>query len=207
MRTFVRSVLDNVTESIDIVGLVAGAGAGAVLGFTYSPAGLPDALLLPVTGITALLGALGTSTALDLALNPARRRLAQARYTDRATPAAVPGTLPEALAEISRATETDAAHRAAQAAYRIDLSKSLLGSADRWRGYTTGEATFYLAPGAVLHHSREEDEYGIPQHHYTLLTAEDPTPVPITNIGQIHQDLLHARKTAETADETVPSTV
>ncbi|MEU9858960.1 hypothetical protein [Streptomyces sp. NPDC047974] len=73
---------------------------------------------------------------------------------------------------------------------------------------TTGDATFYLAPGAVLHHSRTEDEYGIPQHRYTLLTAADPTPVPITNIQQIHEDLaLHAGKTTETAAETVPSTV
>ncbi|MFJ5098991.1 hypothetical protein [Streptomyces sp. NPDC088557] len=51
-----------------------------------------------------------------------------------------------------------------------------------------------------------EDEYGVPQHRYVLLTAADPTPVSITNIGQIHQDLLHVQKTAEAADAAAPST-
>ncbi|MET9954524.1 hypothetical protein ABZ135_23680 [Streptomyces sp. NPDC006339] len=212
MNTFVRRTTAALTEAADTVTMLIGAATGAWTGYTYSPAGLDAALHLPYTGAAALAGALVFSAAADLVLIPVRRRLALS--APLYTPAAggrgvrVPADLDEALGQIGAATETDAAHRAAQAAYRIDLSKSLLSSADRWRGYTTGDATFYLAPGAVLHHSREEDEYGVPQHRYTLLTAEDPTSVPITNIGQIHQDLApRARKTTEAANETAPSTV
>ncbi|MGW6557584.1 hypothetical protein [Streptomyces hydrogenans] len=194
MRALVRSVLDSVVESTDIVGMVAGAGAGAVLGFTYSPAGLPDALLLPVTGITALLGALGTSTALDLALAPVRRRLTQARYTDRTTPATVPGTLPEALAEISRATEHDAAARAAQAAYRIDTARSELRSEERWRGYETGEASYYLAPGVHLYYRPAKNQQGYPRHTYTLLTGDSPEETPVEGLGEIREYLLQRAK-------------
>ncbi|MFJ5787911.1 hypothetical protein [Streptomyces hydrogenans] len=212
MNTFVRRVTAALTEAADMVTMLAGAATGAWTGYTYAPSGLDAVLHLPYTGAAALAGALVFAAAADLVLIPVRRRLAPSAplYPPvlAARGAAVPGNLDEALGQLGAATETDAAHRAAQAAYRIDLSKSLLSSADRWRGYTTGDATFYLAPGAVLHHSREEDEYGVPQHRYVLLTAADPTPVPITNIGQIHQDLaLHARKKAETVDAVVPSTV
>ncbi|MFF6794292.1 hypothetical protein ACFY9C_35080 [Streptomyces filamentosus] len=194
MRTFVRSALDSVVESIDIVGMVAGAGAGAVLGFTYSPAGLPDALLLPVTGITALLGALGTSMALDLVLAPVRRRLVHTRYTDRPAPAAVPGTLSEALTEISRATEHDAAVRAAQAAYRIDNSRSELRSEERWRGYETGEASYYLAPGVHLYYRPAKDQQGYPRHSFTLLTGDSPEETPVEGLGEIREHLLQRSK-------------
>lgn len=98
--------------------------------------------------------------------------------------------------------------RFAQAAYRIDLSDQLLSNPGRWRGYTNGEATYYLAPGAVLHYSREESERGIAEPLYTLLTADDPTPVPVTNVRDILDDLsLRARKTAEALDAVAPSTV
>ncbi|MFB7341211.1 hypothetical protein ACFCZ6_14235 [Streptomyces hydrogenans] len=194
MRALVRSVLDSLMESIDVVGMVAGAAAGAILGFTYSPATLPDTLLLPVTGITALLGAIGTSTALDLALAPVRRRLTQARYTDPTTPATVPGTLPEALAEISQATEHDAAARAAQAAYRIDNARSELRSEERWRGYETGEASYYVAPGVHLYYRANKDQHGYPRHSFTLLTGDSPEETPIEGLGEIHECLLQRTK-------------
>ncbi|MFE9743010.1 hypothetical protein [Streptomyces sp. NPDC006477] len=44
------------------------------------------------------------------------------------------------------AAEDDAACRAAQAAYRIDLNDQLLSNPGQWRGYISGEATYYLAP-------------------------------------------------------------
>ncbi|MFF6888655.1 hypothetical protein ACFY9F_36390 [Streptomyces sp. NPDC012421] len=212
MHTFIRRTTAALTEAADTVTMLAGAATGAWTGYTYVPSGLDAALHLPYTGAAALAGALVFAAAADQVLIPVRRRLAPSTPlyppATGARGAAMPGDLDEALGQIGAATETDAAHRAAQAAYRIDLSKTLLSNPDRWRGYTNGDATFYLAPGAVLHHSREEDEYGVPQHHYVLLTAEDSTPVPITNIGQIHQDLaLRARKTAETADAVAPSTV
>ncbi|MFE9137648.1 hypothetical protein [Streptomyces sp. NPDC007355] len=60
------------------------------------------------------------------------------------------------------AAEDDAARRAAQATYRIDLSDQLLSNPGQWRGYISGEASYYLAPGTVLHYGREENERGPP---------------------------------------------
>ncbi|MFC7979813.1 hypothetical protein ACFUT3_31835 [Streptomyces cinereoruber] len=208
MNTLVRRTAAALTEAADAVTLVAGAATGAWAGYTYVPAGLDAALHLPFTGAAALAGAFAVNAAADLLLAPARR-FAQGLPAYGQEHGAVPDGLDEALGQVAVATEDDAARRAAQAAYRIDLSKSLLSNAERWRGYTTGDATFYLAPGMVLHHHREEDQYGVLQHHYLLLTAEGPTPVPITNIGQLHHELtLHARETTETTvDAVAPSTV
>ncbi|MFE0776443.1 hypothetical protein [Streptomyces sp. NPDC058861] len=209
MNTFVRRTAAALTEAADAVTLVAGAATGAWAGYTYVPAGLDAALHLPFTGAAALAGAFAVNAAADLLLTPARR-FAQniPAYAHTQEQGAVPGDLDEALGQVAVAAEDDAARRAAQAAYRIDLSKGLLSNAERWRGYTTGDAIFYLAPGAVLHHHREEDQYGVLLHRYLLLTAEDPTPVPITNIGQLHHELaLRARETTKATVEVAPSTV
>ncbi|MFC8270399.1 hypothetical protein ACFUIZ_32465 [Streptomyces cinereoruber] len=210
MSTFIRRIAAALTDAADAVTLVAGAATGAWAGYTYVPASLDAVLHLPFTGAAALVGAFAVNAAADLALAPARR-FAQGlpAYAHVEEHGAAPGDLDQALDQVAVATENDAARRASQAAYRIDLSKGLLSNAERWRGYTTGEATFYLAPGAVLHHHREEDQYGVLLHHYLLLTAEDPTPVPITNIGQLHHELaLRARETTETTvDAVAPSTV
>jgi hypothetical protein len=209
VSTFVRRTAAALTDAADAVTLVAGAATGAWAGYTYIPAGLDAVLHLPFTGAAALAGAFAVNAAADLVLAPARR-FAQGipAYAYAEEHGVVPGDLDEALGQVAVATEADAARRAAQAAYRIDLSKSLLSDVERWRGYTTGDATFYLAPGAVLHHSREEDQYGVPQHRYVLLTSEGPTPVPITNIQQLHHELtVRAQATAEPVNETARSTV
>ncbi|MFC8492954.1 hypothetical protein ACFUJU_19565 [Streptomyces sp. NPDC057235] len=209
MNTFIRRTTAALSDAADGVTLVAGAATGAWVGYTYVPANLDTVLHLPFTGAAALAGAFAVNAAADLTLTPARRYaqgLPAYAYADEQ--GAVPGDLDEALGQVAVATEDDAARRAAQAAYRIDLSKGLLSNAERWCGYTTGEATFYLAPGAVLHYHREEDQYGVLQHHYLLLTAEDPTPVPITNVQQLHHELaLRARETTEATVEAAPSTV
>ncbi|WP_411078342.1 hypothetical protein [Streptomyces sp. cmx-10-25] len=209
MNTFVRRTAAALTEAADAVTLVAGAATGAWAGYTYVPAGLDTALHLPFAGAAALVGAFAVNAAADLILTPARRYAQNIpAYAYDQEHGAVPGDLDEALGQVAVATEDDAARRAAQAAYRIDLSKGLLSNAGRWRGYTNGEATFYLAPGAVLHHHREEDQYGVLEHHYLLLTAEDPTPVPITNVQQLHHELaLRARETTEATIEAAPSAV
>ncbi|MFJ3505027.1 hypothetical protein [Streptomyces sp. NPDC090135] len=209
MRTLVRRTAAALTDAADAVTLVAGAATGAWAGYTYVPAGLDAALHLPFTGAAALVGAFAVNAATDLLLAPARR-FAQVipAHAHAENHGIVPDGLDEALGQVAVATEDDAARRAAQSAWRVDLSKGLLSNAARWRGYTTGDASYYLAPGAVLHHHLAEDQYGVLQHHYTLLTAEDPTPVPITNIGQVHHELaLRARETAETAAEAAPSAV
>ncbi|MFF7780392.1 hypothetical protein ACFZCG_39015 [Streptomyces tanashiensis] len=217
MRASVRRSIQALLDGVDMVTMLAGAISGAVVGYTYYPATFDAALRLPAAGAVALGGALVFTTVADAVLAPLRRRFAQADVAEmraaaeaRATGArgvTVPSGLSQALDQVAAATEEDAVHRATQAAYRIDLSNKLLTNPGRWRGYTTGEATYYLAPGTVLHYSREEDERGIPEHRYTLLTADDPTPVPVTNVQQIHADVLHARKAAESVDVAVLSTV
>ncbi|MFD3567424.1 hypothetical protein [Streptomyces sp. NPDC058667] len=213
MHASVRRSVQAVLDGVDMVTMLAGAVSGAAAGYTYYPATFDADLRLAAAGAVALGGTFLFTTVVDAMLAPLRRRFTQAdvaemRAAAKSRGAAVPNGLGEALDQVAAATQKDAAHRAAQAAYRIDLSNVLLSNAARWRGYTTGDATYYLAPGTVLHYSREENERGTPEHRYTLLTADDPTPMPVTNVQQIHEDLaLHARKTTEAADETVPSTV
>ncbi|SEE61641.1 hypothetical protein SAMN05428939_8160 [Streptomyces sp. TLI_105] len=209
--------MQGLLDGTDMVTMLAGAVSGAVAGYTYYPATYDADLRLAATGAVALGGVFLFTTVADAVLAPLRRRFTQADVAEMRAAAearvaevrgvAVPSGLSEALDQVAAASEDDAAHRAAQAAYCIDLSNQLLSNPGRWRGYTTGEATYYLAPGTVLHYSREETERGTPEHRYTLLTADDPTPVPVTNVRDIFDDLtLRVRKT-EVLDETVPSMV
>ncbi|MER8062608.1 MULTISPECIES: hypothetical protein [unclassified Streptomyces] len=217
MRASVRRSIQALLDGTDMVTMLAGAVSGAVAGYTYYPATFDADLRLAATGAVALGGVFLFTTLADAVLAPLRRRLAQADVAEMRSAAearvaeargvAVPSGLSEALDQVAAAAEDDAAQRAAQAAYRIDLSNQLLSNPGRWRGYTNGEASYYLAPGTVLHYRCEETERGTPEHRYTLLTADDPTPVPVTNIRDIFDDLtLRVRKT-EVLDETVPSTV
>ncbi|MFB6999318.1 hypothetical protein ACFCXF_14735 [Streptomyces virginiae] len=218
MRASVRRSIQALLDGADMVTMLAGATSGAVAGYTYYPATFDADLRLAATGAVALGGVFVFTTVADAVLAPLRRRFAQADVADmraaahtRAAEArgvAVPSGLSEAVDQVATAAEDDAARRAAQAAYRIDLSEQLLSNPGRWRGYTNGEATYYLAPSTVLHHSREENERGIAEHRYTLLTADDPTPVPVTNVRDILEDLVpRARKTAEDLDAVAPSTI
>nr|WP_012477065.1 hypothetical protein [Streptomyces sp. FR1]ABC67424.1 hypothetical protein pFRL1.36 [Streptomyces sp. FR1] len=218
MRASVRRSIQALLDGVDMVTMLAGAASGAVAGYTYYPATFDADLRLAATGAVALGGTFLFTTVADAVLAPLRRRFAQADVAEmraaaqtRAAEArgvAVPNGLSEALDQVTAAAEDDAARRAAQAAYRIDLSDQLLSNPGRWRGYINGEASYYLAPGTVLHYSREETERGITEHRYTLLTADDPTPVPVTNVRDILEDLVpRARKTAEALDAVAPSTV
>ncbi|MFJ6785253.1 hypothetical protein [Streptomyces yangpuensis] len=218
MRASVRRSVKALLDGTDMVTMLAGAVSGAVTGYTYYPAAFDTDLRLAATGAVALGGAFVFTTVADAVLAPLRRRFAQADAAEMRAAAearvaeargvAVPSGLSEALDQVAAAAEEDAAHRAAQAAFRIDLSDQLLSNPGRWRGYTSGEASYYLAPGMVLHYSREETERGTPEHRYTLLTADDPTPVPVTNVRDILDDLVpRARKTAEALDAVAPSTV
>ncbi|MGW8780187.1 hypothetical protein ACWGNM_19315 [Streptomyces sp. NPDC055796] len=218
MRASVRRSIQALLDGADMVTMLAGAASGAVAGYTYYPATFDADLRLAATGAVALGGTFLFTTVADAVLAPLRRRFAQADVAEmraaaqtRAAEArgvAVPSGLSEAVDQVAAAAEDDAARRAAQAAYRIDLSEQLLSNPGRWRGYINGEATYYLAPGTVLHYSREENERGIAEHRYTLLTADDPTPVPVTNVRDILEDLVpRARKTAEDLDAVAPSTV
>ncbi|MGY3341037.1 hypothetical protein ACVW0K_007230 [Streptomyces filamentosus] len=190
MRAYALTAL---VESAEAVGVITGAGTAAVLAYPHFPTALPAALHLPATGIGAFLGGVVASIALDPFLAPARRLLAQARYTDRPAPAA-PATLTEALIEITQVTEDDAAARAAQATHSLDSSStSFLHSEERWRGYENGEATCYLAPGVHLHYRADASTYG-PRHHFTLLTGNSPEEFPVTTVLQLREHLAQRAK-------------
>lgn len=156
MRASVRRSIQALLDGADMVTMLAGAVSGAVAGYTYYPAAFDADLRLAATGAVALGGVFVFTTVADAVLVPLRRRFAQADFAEmraaaqtRAAEArgvAVPSGLSEALDQVTAAAEDDAARRAAQAAYRIDLSEQLLSNPGRWRGYTNGEATYYLAP-------------------------------------------------------------
>ncbi|KUH36112.1 hypothetical protein [Streptomyces kanasensis] len=202
MRTSVRRSIQALLDAIDTITLWAGAAAGAVTGYAYYPVGFDADWRLPAAGAIALSSAFTLSMALDAALAPVRRR-AYGITPPASTDTGIPDGLDEALDQIAAAAE-DAAHRAAQhdrPQRRPAPRRRPVARLHHRRGHLLPR------PGTVLHYSRGENERGIAEHHYTLLTAGDSTPVPITNVRQNHEDLLHTRKTAEAADAVVPSTV
>ncbi|WP_432020271.1 hypothetical protein [Streptomyces sp. 1222.5] len=192
VRRATLAVADAATEGLDMVTVVIGGAIGAWAGYTYSPDTWSGDWRLALAGGVAVVAAVAVNSLAELFLTPLRRLLTKARSTARPTtprrntapaPAA---TLDEALAQVVVATEEDAAHRAANAAFRIDDSDNFLRSEDRWRGYEDGEASFYLAPGVVLHHRADRDDY---KHHFTLLTGDGEEPVVITGMEQIRHHL------------------
>ncbi|QNT98318.1 hypothetical protein HEP81_08090 (plasmid) [Streptomyces griseofuscus] len=190
VRRAAIAVADAATEGLDMVTVVIGGAIGAWAGYTYSPDTWSGDWRLAFAGGVAVVAAVAVNSLAELFLTPLRRLLTKARSTARPTAprrnTAPATTLDEALAQVVVATEEDAAHRAASAAFRIDDSDNFLRSEDRWRGYEDGEASFYLAPGVVLHHRADRDDY---KHHFTLLTGDGEEPVVITGMEQIRHRL------------------
>ena len=71
---------------------------------------------------------------------------------------------------------------------------ALLNSEDRWRGYANGEATFYVAPGAVLHYRLTDGRH--PEPEFTLLTSEADDPVDVLTVRDVLQHLISQKKAA-----------
>ncbi|WP_331718955.1 hypothetical protein OHU23_40890 (plasmid) [Streptomyces virginiae] len=188
LRQTANSVANTMIEGVSMTSALIGGAAGAYLGYQLAPVAWSDDSRIAFAGAVAVVGALAIDGLAELVLAPLRR-LTRTRSplpsTRRSAPAPA-ATLDEALAQVTAATEEDAAHRAAGAAIRIDESDNFLGDENRWRGYEDGEATFYLAPGVVLHHRAERSEY---KHHFTLLTGDAEQPVRITGMEQIRHHL------------------
>ncbi|MFE2529312.1 hypothetical protein ACFXEL_34370 [Streptomyces sp. NPDC059382] len=171
LRQTATSVANTMIEGVSMTSALIGVATGAYLGYQLAPAAWSDDSRIAFAGAVAVVGALTIDGLAELVLAPLRRLMRTRTLlpsTRRSAPAPA-ATLDEALAQVTAATEEDAAHRAASAAIRIDESDNFLGDANRWRGYEDGEATFYLAPGVVLHHRAERSEY---KHHFTLLTGD-----------------------------------
>ncbi|WP_329169428.1 hypothetical protein OG709_35820 (plasmid) [Streptomyces sp. NBC_01267] len=169
--------------------LIGGAG-GAYLGYQVSPTTWSGDVRILAAGAIAVVGAVAIDgLAETLALTSLRRMLMNLRTAVTSTRPKAPApaaTLGEALDQVVTATEEDAAHRAANASFRIDDGDKFLRNEDRWRGYEDGEASFYLAPGVVLHYRGEKDEY---RHHFTLLTGDSEQPVAVTGMEEIRHHL------------------
>ncbi|MGW2331656.1 hypothetical protein ACWC5C_38730 [Streptomyces sp. NPDC001700] len=194
-RTVRRATLDiaaAATEGLDMTTVLIGGAIGAWAGYTYYPDTWSGDWRLAATGAVAVVTAVAFNGMADLLIAPLRRLISTARHTRPQTTThtapAAPNTLDEGLAQVTAATEDDAAYRAASAAIRIDHGDNFLRGQDRWRGYEDGEASFFLAPGVWLHYASTVDRYGR-EPHFTLLTGDSETPVAINSMAQIRHHL------------------
>ncbi|MEU9943115.1 hypothetical protein [Streptomyces lavendulae] len=212
LRQTAISVVNTMIEGASMASTLIGGAAGAYLGYQVAPAAWTDGTRILLAGAVAVIGAVAIDGLAELVLAP-MRRLMRTRSplpsTRRSAPAPA-ATLGEALAQVVTATEEDAARRAAGDAFRIDDGDNFLRDENRWRGYEDGEASFYLAPGVVLHHRAEVGKYGR-KNHFTLLTGDGEQPVAITSMEQIRLHLAAraaglpaAQATGATEDEDKP---
>ncbi|MEU3188651.1 hypothetical protein ABZ707_31310 [Streptomyces sp. NPDC006923] len=190
LRQTANAVAHSMIEGASMASALIGGAAGAYLGYQLAPVAWPDGTRVLFAGAVAVVGAVAVDGLAELVLAPMRRlmRTRSPLPSTRASAPAPAATLDEALAQVVTATEGDAAHRAANASFRIDDGESFLRDESRWRGYEDGEASFYLAPGVWLHHRAEMGKYGR-EHHFTLLTGDGEQPVAITGMEQIRHHL------------------
>lgn len=189
LRQTATKVAQSVIEGASMASTLIGGVAGAYLGYRLSSAVWSDGARIAFAGAVAVIGAVAIDGLCELVLAPLRRLMRRSPASfSRASAPAPAATLDEALAQVTTATEADAASRAAGAAFRIDESDNFLRDENRWRGYEDGEASFYLAPGVVLHHQAETGKYGR-KNHFTLLTGNGDQPVAITGMEQIRHHL------------------
>ncbi|MFD8288052.1 hypothetical protein ACFV2B_07430 [Streptomyces lavendulae] len=214
LRQSANSVAHTMIEGVSMTSALIGGAGGAYLGYQLTPVAWSDDSRIAFAGAVAVVGALAIDGLAELVLAPLRRLMrtrSPLPSTRRSAPAPA-ATLDEALAQVTAATEVDAARRAAGDSFRIDDGDNFLRDEDRWRGYEDGEATYYLAPGVVLHHRAEVSKYGR-TNHFTLLTADSEQPVAITGMAQIRLHLAAraaglpaALAAGATEDEDKPST-
>ncbi|MFJ8870765.1 hypothetical protein ACIRD6_34080 [Streptomyces sp. NPDC102473] len=190
-KEFAAALLSTGSVSTSLV-----IGVGAVhAAWTLAPAHLFGDLRIIVAGALCVAVAAGTESLLGILLDPLRRRLWSAGSTAavrgaRPTPSAAE-TQDEGLAQITAATEADSAHRAAIASWSLDHG-ALFSSEERWRGYANGEATFYVAPGVVLHYRLTDGRLAQPE--FTLLTGDADDPVGVLTVRDVLQYLISQKK-------------
>ncbi|MFI2292921.1 hypothetical protein [Streptomyces niveus] len=192
LRQAATTVVSTLIEGASMAAALIGGVAGAIGGYQLAPTTWPGDARLALAGAVAVIGAIAVDGLVELALAPLRRLTWRNRSTTgtsrTAATAPAPATsVDQALTQVTAATETDAANRAAFAAYRLDRGEGFLRDEERWRGYEDGEATFYLAPGLYLHHRAVSGDYAL-EHEFTLLSA-DSEPVTVTGIDQIRHQL------------------
>jgi len=176
---------------------LAAAGTAMLLTDRALPATWTRAPRLLACGAVGVVAAVTADGLADIAVAPARKRLNATIYTSSEIREEQPqpsgprpaADLEELATQLTWAAEDDAAVRAARAAQSgldksgFDHGDGFLGHADRWAGRPNGEATFFLAPGLVLHRAPTADPYapGV----FTLLSSAADQPVEITGMAQL----------------------
>ncbi|MFF4227427.1 hypothetical protein ACFYZH_31895 [Streptomyces abikoensis] len=188
-RTRIR-ITEALVDGVSLAGSLLVGAFGTYAAYRLAPATWTGDARLLLAGAAAVVAAISTGDFVESLLAPARRFLrAQTTAVSTSTKDSVPpDTLGIALAQAVAATETDAARRAAFGAHVLDDGDGYLGAASRWRGYEDGEATFYLAPGLVLHYRGVPKAYGTAKE-FTLLTSDADEPVAITSLAQLRHHL------------------
>lgn len=167
---------------------IAVVAADAGLATVISPARFGD--LRPVAAVALFL--LVTLVAEGVLRRTLLETLSAAPVTEPVRPPAPsaprmpPSTAKDALAEIAAAAADNSAIRAAARAFLIDES-GYLTLPYRWRGYPAGDATFYLAPGAVLHFRPGPD--GTDRPTYAVHTSVSASSTTVHSVSCIYTRL------------------
>ncbi|MFD0197006.1 hypothetical protein [Streptomyces albidoflavus] len=211
------------TSGVSMLIAAAGSVIGALAGFDLSPETWPSDARVAIAGIAACTVCAASADLSEPALTWLRRRLGlrTGRPTDPTlaenmdpaatavkTDAPTAPSLAESVDLAATAVKDDAAIRAASAAWHIDHSCGFLDHASQWQGHEDGTATYYLAPGILLHHHTEKNGRGLAMPHFTLLTGDD-RELPVAHVKEIHAYLLTRAARDGSADEPteLPATV
>ncbi|RPK70677.1 MULTISPECIES: hypothetical protein [Streptomyces] len=155
-------------------------------------------LRIIAAGAVCVITAATAESLLGIVLRPVRRSLWDSTRPVLAAKALPPvaATADECHTQIAAAAAVDAAHRAANMSHIVDHGQ-LLNHPDRWHGYEDGDATFYLAPGVILHFSYRQDPYS--RAEFTLLTSDGDEQLEIRAISDVHRHLT-SRPTPEATE-------
>ncbi|MFI8287429.1 hypothetical protein ACIF84_30825 [Streptomyces albidoflavus] len=209
------------TSGVSMLIAAAGSVIGALVGFNLSPETWSGDARVAIAGIAACAWCAAFTDLSESFLAWLRRRLGlrtgwptdaptaptlaenlDPTATAVKTDAPTAPSLAESVDLAATAVKDDAAIRAASAAWHIDHSCGFLDHASQWQGHEDGTATYYLAPGILLHHHTEKNSRGLAMPHFTLLTGDD-RELPVAHVKEIHAYLLtRAARDGSTDDPT-----
>ncbi|MCU7827232.1 hypothetical protein [Kitasatospora sp. DSM 101779] len=177
LRTrLISTALDRVDSAVTVTAAAA-TGLTAYRSLHHRPA---EARITRALAAGAL-AAVFTDHHAYRALAPLRRHLGAEQHGAVREP--VPAPTPEQLAADLR---SDAAHRAASGAARLDYGQGGLTRAANWTGQPDGSATCELTPTAhLLAVPRPTDRDGYSSRSYLLLTGTAATPVKVHSITDL----------------------
>jgi hypothetical protein len=189
--TLRRAAGEAVTEGVCMLAFAGSGAVGAWLVHRIVPTTWSATAVILLSGVGAILLGAPVYGSVDRAIQPLRRILRRpANALARQASSSTSGTIESALAEVTAATETDAARQAARDTCLFAVGTDhFLRDATHWCGYENGEATFHLTDDLVIHYRSNQTRYGR-KEEYTLLSSNpDDDPVRITSLAQIRHHL------------------